>query len=296
MIINFIKSAFENIFKNRLMSFATLVTITSTLMIIGIYYSMYTNIDYNIGYFQEMNGIEVFLDTELSETEIEDFGVKFSEMDIIEDVEYVSKQDAINKMFSNDLEEDYYTDDLFLPASYKLKVTDDKYKSKLVSELEDVDGIIEITYDTVLGSVLKEIRAGISYGSILFISILAFIAVVLIMNTIKLSIHIRKYEIGVTKNLGATDWFIKLPFIFEGMILGGAGSILAYGITNVIYNNTLSSLLKTGFVSNELIGNTPFVIRNFADVSTNILLLCLGVGIGLGIIVSNYTSNKYLKV
>lgn len=285
----------RGIWRNKLMSLASVGTIASCLMIVGIFYCIAVNVDYILETLEETAGITVFYTKEnRSEEEIQTIKDHINRIEHISDITYVSPEDALNKekeewgeyaSLLEGLEEDNP-----LPPSFELTLDDLRYQKDVVSELNKIRGI-EIRYLEEETKILISFNNMIRIISVVLILILALIGVMLMDNTIRLTVYIRKNEINIMKYIGATDWFIRWPFLIEGIIIGIIGSILPLGIIWFSYNFITKLIYeKNTFLQNIL------TFRTTDEIFHILTPVSLIIGIGIGIIGSSISIRRYLKV
>ncbi|HHW68480.1 permease-like cell division protein FtsX [Defluviitalea raffinosedens] len=291
----FVGQGFRGIWRNRLMSLASIGTIASCLMIVGIFYCIAVNVDYILETLEETAGITVFCtDEEVSEDKIRDLEERIRKIDHIDEVVYISPEEALNK----EKEEwgeygsllDGLENDNPLPPSFEITLDDIRYQKEVVAELNQLSGI-EIRYLEEETKILIGFNNMIRLISLVLILVLGFIGVMLMDNTIRLTVYIRKNEINIMKYIGATNWFIRWPFVIEGIIIGIIGSVLPLVLIWFSYNFITELIYeKNTFIRNVLVFRTPGEIFN---VLTPISLI---IGIGIGVIGSTISIRRYLKV
>ena len=176
-------------------------------------------------------------------------------------------------------------------ASYEIYLNDVSLQPALVSYLEGVDGIRMVNRSEVTASTLTGVNALVAYISVGIIAILFAVSIFLISNTVTIGIAVRKEEITIMKYIGATDFFVRSPFVIEGMLIGVIGSLLPIGIIYVLYNKVIEYIMIKFHMLTKLLSFLPVeeVFRTLIPVS-----ICMGVGIGfLGSIT---TVRKHLRV
>lgn len=290
----FAGQGFRGIWRNRLMSLASIGTIASCLMIVGIFYCIAVNVDYMLESLEETTGITVFYTDEISEEKIKDLNDKLGKIDHVNKIIYVSPEEALNK----EKEEwgeyasllDGLENDNPLPPSFELTLEDIRYQKDVVTQLNKIQGI-EIRYLEEETKVLIGFNNMIRIISLALILILGFIGVMLMDNTIRLTVYIRKSEINIMKYIGATDWFIRWPFIIEGIIIGIIGSVIPLIIIWFSYN-FITELI---YEKNTLIQNI-LIFRTTGEIFNVLIPISLAIGIGIGIIGSSISIRRYLKV
>jgi len=283
-----INEAVSNIFRNKLMSFASIVTIISCLFMLNVSYIISANLKLNLEKIQSSNGISVFFEDYLTEDDILEYKPKFENIEVVREVEFISSEDAMRSMFSEE-ELEIYKNDYFLPASYVIYLNNDNIKEKFVKDLKEIEGISEIQHDTDLTKSLITINSIIQMVSYIYIGALVFISLVLIMNTIKLGIHMRKSEISVMKYIGATDSFVKSPFIIEGFLMGMTGAVIPVIIVFLLYKYMIGYLGASTILGVFVFIDPTMILKSIAIIS-------FVIGITIGIVGSNISIRKYLRV
>lgn len=286
------KQSFKSMWRNRGMGLASISSISAVLIILGFVLVLIMSINALVIDVQsKFDEVEIFLKEDITEENkklIEDFA---QNEDGIGSIEYISQEEALEI-----LKEDWGEDaDLLegvttLPDSYKIKVIDIQNTDKIVEKINDIEGIDKIKYHKDIIDKLKTFAKYIRFGGIVIIAVLIAISVFIISNTIKLTVASRKREIGIMKYIGATNAYIKTPFVLEGVLFGIAAAIISilivyfgYGYLFDLINGKLSVLYSIMLVPPEAI---------LRDIS--IMFLVIGSGIGaLGSIIS---MKKYLNV
>jgi len=289
-----LKQGFVNIFRNKWFSLASVATIGACLFLFGLFYSVLENFESIVKTAEEGVSVTVFFDEGLGDEEIKNIGDMISKRVEVSKVEYTSAEDAWNSFKDEYLGEysDGFTENPLADSSnYQIYLSDVSMQGALVTYLESVDGIREVNKSEITANTLTGINALVGYVSVGIIGILLAVSIFLISNTVTIGISVRKEEIAIMKYIGATDFFVRSPFVIEGVIIGLIGSAVPLGIIYVIYNNvvayimerfeTLSSLLK--FLPVETIFNT-------------LVPISLAMGVGIGFLGSFTTVRKHLRV
>lgn len=291
----FAGQGFRGIWRNRLMSLASIATIASCLMIVGIFYCIAVNIDFMLESLEETAGITVFYTEEnLSEEKIEEVKENISKISYIKEITYISPEEALNEEkkewgeYASLL--DGLENDNPLPPSFELTLDDIRYQKEVISQLNNLNGI-EIRYFEEETKILISFNNIIRIISLILILVLSFIGIMLMDNTIRLTVYIRKTEISIMKFIGATDWFIRWPFIIEGIIIGIIGAIIPIGIIWSFYN-FITELI---YEKNTLVQNI-LAFRTTEDIFSVLFPVSLIIGMVIGIIGSSISIRRYLKV
>ena len=292
----------RNVFKNKKSTRASIIIMSLTMLIFGVFFVITQNINSIMKQIESEQGIEVFL-YDISEDQTKALEDYIRNIDGINTVEYKSKEDALNQLKSQfkdreDLLSGYDENNIF-PASYVVTLTDLTKNNEVKQKIDEYDKdkpdtekvIKKITSSDETITTLINLANGIRIITGVILVILIIISIFIISNTIKLTVHARRKEISIMKYVGATNSFIRWPFIVEGIIIGiisGAISIIILGINyNLIANKILESQVVSAMSINLL---------TFADMFGLIVLVYTILGVGIGILGSCISMRRYLKV
>lgn len=289
-----IKQGFTNIIRNKWYSLASIATISACLFLFGIFYSVVANFQYILKTAQNGVAVTVFFDEGISEERIAQIGNEISQRSEVDHINYISADEAWNSFKDEYLGEyaDGFTENpLADSANYEIYIKDVSMQANLVSYLENVEGIRMVNQSEITANTLDGINRLVGYVAIGIIVLLLFVSVFLIGNTVTIGISVRKEEINIMKYIGATDFFVRFPFVIEGMIIGLIGSVVPLGVVYLIYNNVI------GFVLNKF--TVLSSILNFLTVQEvfHVLLpISLVIGVGIGFVGSFITVRKHIRV
>ena len=281
----------KNIGINRLMSVASVAVLTSCLVIIGFALLLFLNVESLLEYVESQNVVMAFCETDATEQDIKNTEAILSQTDNIISCEFVSKEDAfraISDAYGNDAEILKSIDASFLPAGFRLTIADMKYFSETVAAISAVETVSSVQQNSNLASKLEEIRQAVSYISIGVIFVLFIVSMFIIANTVRITMFSRKLEISIMKAVGATSWFIRWPFLIEGITLGFISSVVSFFVLAALY-----SLLAGPFASIfGMLGNT---VVSFWEYALVIFIGFLTVSVVTGGLGSLISMRKYLK-
>lgn len=285
---NVTKQGFQSMWRNRGMGLASVSSITAVLMILGVILILILSINnIMVDTKTKFDEIQVFLDDEAKEDNVNNIVDVLKNSEGVISVTYESREQAL-EILRKDWEEDAYLlegleEDNPLPNSYIIKLKDIKYAKAIVDVVNGLDGVENITYYQGVIDKLMVLANYIRFGGLAVIGVLVFVSVFIISNTIKLTVTSRKREINIMKYVGATNNYIRGPFIIEGVLFGLCGALISIFIVYYGYGylfNTINEKLYSMF--------TFYLIEPkyiFNDIA--IMFATLGVGIGaLGSIVS----------
>ena len=287
----FIKEGIGNIFTNGFMSFASVCVIVACLIIMGSFALLAINVDALIHTFEDENVILAFVDENLTDEQALDLQGQLEAIDNVSYVQYISKEEAMESFVDK-----YQNSSLFdgLDASvfrdrYAVYLDEISLAEQTQISLRDIDGIAEVNANLEIARGFVTVRNIVSGVSLVIAAILFVVSIFIMSNTIKLATFERREEIAIMRMVGATNGFIRWPFVFEGFFLGIFGALLAYvaqwGIYQLVINKVVGSY-TVNYLS----------ILPFSDVAIPLLVIFLGVGFLVGVVGSLMTIKNYLKV
>ncbi len=286
-IFYFIKQAFAGFWRNGVMSFASVAVLMSCLVVIGGFTLLVANINVNLDDLGVDNIITVFCDYDATDEQIAEIEAKISKLDNIEKVEFISKEQGLELMKQeHDVYDDVSEENNPLPDKFDITYIMNEKVTELDYQLKQIDGVIKVNNRLDLATNIENVKSGIMLIFTWFLIILAVVSVFIIINTVKLSVFSRRSEISVMRYVGATGWFISLPFILEGIIIGLLASVFAYFIEWYVYSY-IETMVKTDLSMLSIIG--------FSEVGNTVLFGFLAIGVVTGIIGSSISLGKYLN-
>lgn len=289
-----IRQGFVNIFRNKWFSLASIATISACLFLFGLFYSILTNVQHIVKTAQEGVSVTVFFDEGISDERIAEIGEDIEKRAEVSRINFISADEAWESFKEEYLGEyaDGFTENpLENSASYEIYLNDVSMQPALVTYLESVDGIREVNRSEITAASLSGINAFIAYTSIGIIVILFAVSIFLISNTVTIGISVRKSEISIMKYIGATDFFVRSPFVIEGMLIGAIGALIPLGIIYAIYNEIIDYFIGRFSSITSLLA---FV--SVSEIFKNLLPISLIMGIGIGFLGSITTVRKHLRV
>lgn len=275
-----LKQAFSHMGRNKGMNITSVVAITAMMLILGLFFVAFLNVDLFAKTIEkDYNVVEVFIADGADDAVKDAIKSKIEKIDGIEKIEYRSKEDAIKIMKKRWGDNAYLLDNIdknSLPDSYMVFVKDQKVGNEVNSEISHVNGVDSIKYyqDTV--SKLTKITHFIQVSAIVVMTFLIIVSTIIVANTIKLTVFNRSKEIEIMKYIGATDWFVRAPFLIEGIILGIISSAVATGLMHLIYSR-LISLIGDDIMR---ILSVPVLSSSYLIPNLAIIFASLGIGIG----------------
>ncbi len=282
-----IKQSFSQMGRNKGMYLTSVLAITAMMLILGLFFVAFVNIDlFTATINQNYNVVQVYIDDELSESEVEALGSELENLEGVDKAEYISSDEALKTLKKRWGDNGYLLDNMDenpLPSSYMVYVQDEDAASYVSKTAPEVDGVTDITYyqDTI--DKLAKITHFVEVGSIIAMAFLIIISIIIVANTIKLTVFNREKEISIMKYLGATDWFVRAPFILGGVFIGVISSLVATGLIYLIYSRIINMI---GADIMRVLSVT-LVPVNYLIINLLIIFAALGIGIGtVGSIIS----------
>ena len=290
-----IGEGFSNVFKNKKSTGASLMIMCATMIIFGIFLILGENINHFVSEVESAQGIQVFINNDATQEQMDTLGEQIRALDGVSTVEFVSKEQALEQMKERfgeqqDLLDGYEENNIF-PASYIVTMTDLTRSEEIQNQILTFENVKKITNRDETVSTLIDLANGIKIVTGVILALLIIISVFIIANTIKLTVHARRKEISIMKYVGATNGFIRWPFIVEGMIIGIIASLISIVIVGVAYNFIAQNLLSSEFMQ---VINMSLV--SFNDMFSSIIFVYMLLGIGIGAVGSVISMRKYLKV
>ncbi len=281
----------KNISVNRLMSFASVAVLMSCLVMIGSAFLLFLNVDAMLKKIQAQNVIMVFAELDADDAEVAELKANLEKIDNIASIDFVPKEDAYKQVVSS-LGDNASVlngvDDSFLPDGFKLTVSDMQLFSDTVNKIRSVPGVYSVQQNSDLAARLEKIRTAVSYISIGIVVLLFIVAIFIVANTIRITMFSRRLEISIMKAVGATNSFIRWPFLVEGVALGVISAVLAWGALYGLYTLTGDTLLTIfGVLGGSLVSFWDYAAYIAAAF---ILLSIFAAGFG-----SIFSISKYLK-
>ena len=282
---------FRNVWVNRLMSLASVTVLMACLIIMGAGIMIYFNINNVVDKVQSQNVVMVYVADDASEDETTQIGTSLKGISNVESCEFVPKEVAFQEQIQSmggdaALFEGF--DEIPLPDAYKVTVKDLSQFDNTVSQIKQITKVDSVRENSDLASKLLSLRHAVSIVSVGLVIMLFLVALFIISNTIRITMFSRKLEISIMKAVGATNWFIRWPFMIEGMILGTISGIVSLGVLWGLYAVAEKVFAQTL----SLIG---FSLVPFSEYWWQILLVFVAIGLFTGGFGSLVSMAKYLK-
>ena len=298
------RQGIKNIFRNKMFSLASVATMSACIFLFGLFFALVMNFTYLVRNVESNVGITVFFEENLDQASINAIGEQIrSRTDLVTECRYVSAPEAWDEFAADyfegyeeageDFRESMVADNpLANSAHYEVYVNAVENQSQMVEYIEGLEGIREVNRSEQASITLSMVNRLISIVSVVIIAILLVVSVFLISNTVAMGISVRKEEIGIMKLIGATNAFVRLPFILEGILIGLVGAVIPLTLLYFLYNQAVQYILARFSILNEFM-NGLIPVNNIFRV-----LLPAGIilGMGIGFVGSMVTIRKHLKV
>lgn len=287
------KEGFRNVWTNRMMSIASICVLMSCLVLIGTAGMIFLNIDSLLEKVEDENVIMVFAMEDATDQQLDEMEKQIKQIDNVGRVDFVPKEVAFEEQLATmgDAQAELFknvSNDNPLPDAYKVTVDNLDLFDQTVEQLNNIENVDIIRENKDLAQKLVAIRQGITVISIVIVGVLFLISLFIISNTIRLTVYSRRLEISIMKSVGATNNFVRFPFIIEGMILGVISGVFGLGLVWGLYQLAVSQF-----------GDVLKTLNLKAVPFTEYALLMLGVFILIGIVCgvggSLVTMRKYLN-
>lgn len=302
-----IKQGFVNIFRNKWYSLASIATISACLFLFGLFYSIVANfqnilktaeegVSVTVFFHSEWDGCESHIEGQIpSEQQIEEIGQEIAKRAEVSDVQFKSADEAWATFgpdyFGEDYAEGFPENPLAGEDSYEIFLSDVSMQDALVTWLQSIPEVRKVNYSEMTANTLSGLNLLIAYVSMGIIVILLAVSIFLISNTVAIGISVRSEEINIMKYIGATDFFVRAPFVLEGMLIGLIGAAVPLGLIYSLYNYALNYIVERFLV---LSGFLNFL--SVDEVFHFLIPVSLGVGVGIGFLGSISTVRKHLHV
>ena len=289
-----IRQSFSQMNRNKGMYFTSTMAITAMMLILGLFFVAFVNVNLFAATIEkDYNVIQIYLSAENTSELTQAIGTTLEGMDGVDHVNYISKDEALGTLKSRWGENGYLLENLPdnpLPDSYTVHVKDKDAANNVAASAMDIKGVDDVVYyrDTI--EKLAQLSHFIEVGSIVAMAFLVIVSVIIVANTIKLTVFNREKEIGIMKYLGATDWFVRAPFLWGGIIVGVLSSVIATGLTYLIYTRI------TGIVGSDITRILSVSIVPASQLTQVLLAMFLCLGIGIGVVGSAISIRRFLNV
>ncbi len=293
-----VQQGMKSLRKNRMFTLASIGTISACLFLFGFFYFVVSNFQHMIKEVETTVGVTVFFEDGISQEQVDSIGEAIRFREEVDHIEFISAEEAwakfVRENFSDNTElvDSFGTDNpLENSASYQVFLKDISDQQEIAEYVNGIEGVRTVKRSDETAKNLENANLLVSYVSIAIIAILLAVSVFLINSTISTGITVRRSEIEIMRLMGASDFFIRAPFIVEGVVIGMVGALIPLVILLFSYH-TIIQYIKTRF--EVIAGWLDFL--GAAQVFQMLIPVCLLIGIGIGFLGSFVTVRKHLDV
>lgn len=289
-----IKEGYINLRKHGSKTFSTILVICATMIIIGIFLLLFQNVNVNVKTVREEQGLQAFIEDSATESDVEYITDKVKNISGVKEVKYITKEMGFENAKEVFKDYDYFLSGLenvdIFPRSLVIKFSDISNSSLVKTEVEKIDGIYKVRYDE---STIEAVVAISKIANVFLLgvgAVLLIVSIFIISNTIKLAVYSNKREIFIMRYMGATNKFIKTPFVVEGALMGIVSAITSFILLSIAYIVLYARVPEL----NAALGS--FGILPYSSLWYQVLILFFALGIFIGVFGSSISIKKYLKV
>jgi cell division transport system permease protein len=293
-----IKQGIKNIWRNKMFSLASIATMSACIFLFGLFFSIVTNFKTMVKTAEEGVAVTVFFNDGTTQDQIDKMKIEIEKRPEVAKCQYVSAEEAwknYKNVYFNGSEDAAagFADDnpLANSASFAIYMRDISMQNALVTYLHSVNGVREVHQSEVVANTLSDFNSLMGYISVGIILILLGVAIFLISNTVTVGISVRREEIAIMKLIGATDFFVRAPFVVEGILIGLLGSIIPLVMLYFVYSRVVSYVMNKFSFLNNMMNFLPA-----GQVFHILIPVSLALGVGIGFVGSRLTIRKHLKV
>ena len=290
-----VSEGFHNVLKNKKSTGASLMIMCATMLIFGLFFLVGENVNHMMKEVESEQGMQVFMYKDATEEQIQKLEDELKSLDNVAKVTHVTKEEGLNGVKERFGEHakllDVYLENNPLGDSFVVKLTDLKKTDEVKANIEKLENVKEITAKDQVVNALISIANGIRIISAIILVLLIVISVFIIANTIKLTVHARRKEISIMKYVGATNGFIRWPFIVEGVIIGIVAALISILLLGLGYNAVVNQI-----VSSQIANTMGLSVLTFSSIFGLVIAVYLSLGIGIGAIGSIISMRRYLEV
>ena len=286
-----LKEGIRGIFLHGFMSFAAVVVTVACLLIVGSFSILVYNVNFMVNELNQTSEIRVFVKEELSFSEAQSTETKIRQIDNVHEANLVSREDALNDFIADHEGEAAFTglDSDLLRHRVVVILEDNSRMAETVEEIRQVSGVDDIVAAYELAEGFSTLQNVLEVISLAVISVLLLVSLLIISNTVKLAMYDRRDEIAIMKMVGATNSFIRLPFVVEGFTLGMLGAVLAFVMEWLMYDLAVTKIENLDSLG--LISLVPF-----NELLWPMVFTFVGAGLFVGVVGSWTSIRKFMNV
>jgi cell division transport system permease protein len=287
-----LKQAVTQVIRNKSMALTSLFSITAMLLILGLFFILAVNVNLMTENAKEQfDMVEVYLLDDATDEQISSITDNVKQLEYVDSIDFLDKDDAMEEMKSRWGENGYLLEGLPdnpLPRSLRITLNNIEDSQKLVDFVKDFDGIEKVKYNQSEVNKILKITNSIQIGALVVIIFLIIVSVVVVSNTVKLTVLARGREIGIMKYVGATNWFIRGPFLIEGIIIGIIAALVSAAVVCLLYS------VITMHVTEQMIVLFSTALVPVSFMTKNLIVIFLSLGVSIGAVGSMISMRRFL--
>lgn len=285
------KEGIRGIFLHGFMSFAAVCVTVACLLIVGSFCALGQNLSLMISNLNKTNEVMVYVDETLSDAEARSVGTKINRVDNVASAEFISREEALKNFVADHSETSAFegtSADTFRHR-FRVILKDTRLLDQTKADLEDVPGVAKVRATEEIAKGFLMLQDVLELVSLVIIVVLLIVSLLIISNTVKLAMYDRRDKIAIMKMVGATNGFIRLPFVVQGFALGMIGAGIAFGLEWAMYD-----ALAVRIAAVDTFGF--FSIVPFTDLVPLMILIFIGAGMFVGVVGSWTSIRKFMDV
>ena len=286
-----LREGFRGVFLHGFMSFAAVCVTVACLIIMGTFSLVLYNVHVMIVDLEKENQVLVYIDEDYSEAEAKSVGSRINLISNVHEAKFVSREQALDNFVGKQSDTTAFNgvDASILRDRYEVTVEDNSLLEQTVAEIEKIDGVAEVSAHYEIANGFQSLQKVLNFASMVIIIVLFVVSLFIISNTVKLAMYSRSEEIAIMKMVGATNSFIRLPFVVEGFILGMLGAVIAFFLEWGLYDFLQAKIAAVDTLR-------LFQIVPFAEVIELVAISYALTGFAVGVVGSLLSIRKFLKV
>ena len=286
-----LKEGIRGIFLHGFMSFAAVCVTVACLLIVGSFSILVYNVNIMVKELNQTNEVLVYIDSELPDAEAKSVGTQINRIENVQNARFVSREEALETFVADHQEEEAFSgvEASDLRHRYVVTLMDNTQIEDTVSRIEGISGVAKVNAAYELAEGFSTIQRVLQIASIAVIGVLLIVSLLIISNTVKLAMYDRKDEIAIMKMVGATNGFIRLPFVVEGFALGMLGAALAFGLEWLMYDALVARLAAVDTL--KLFSFVPFT-----ELLMPMIVTFAAAGLFVGVVGSWFSIRKFMDV
>lgn len=287
-----LKQALVQLNRNKTMALTSLFSITAMLLILGMFFILVVNVNLlTESAKDQFDMVEVYMLDDATDDQINTIMDSVKELDYTDTVEFLDKDDAMNEMKDRWGDNGYLLDGLQenpLPRSIRITLKNIEDSQELVDYVSNFEGIEKVKYNQSEINKILKITNSIQVGALVIIVFLIFVSIIVVSNTVKLTVLARGREISIMKYVGATNWFIRGPFLIEGIIIGILAALISAGVICGLYSLIIAN------ISEQMLVMFSTGLVPVAFMTENLIVIFLALGVSIGAMGSMISMRRFL--